>query len=545
MKESRGYSATATWSGSIFRATALAAALLILATFLFACQPVIAPASDEVNSEPWAPTALPAALPAEDAATSAPTQPMTAPLDLADLSLFAPAMIPAAVGDVAAVISATHPTRYLIDVTFDPETRSVVGQETVEYTNNGKDDLAYVYFRLFPNFPGYGQSGVAMLTVNGEVVTPRPELKGSALRVPLRPALRPQQTVTFQVDFAVDVPTELSGNYGSFAYVDDVLALAGFYPLIPVHDDKGWQMEIAPNYGDIIFSATSLYLVRFTLPTGWTVVASGSTLSVADNVDGTTTWTLASGPMRDFNIIASPLYVTSERRVGDVVVRSTYKAKDEAGGKRALEYAASALAYFNQAFGPYPFAELDVAATPNTAAGIEYPGLIVIADRLYGEVGGFFEWATVHETAHQWWYSLVGNDQVDEPWLDEALTQYSTFMYLEKAMGEVGAEAARQVAFENPYRQLKAAGRDQAVGQPVRAFSQDDYGSVVYSKGPLFFHALRQKMGDEKWLTFLQTYLQAHRYRIATPQSLLATAAEVCQCDVQPLYRQWITGTQR
>ena len=41
----------------------------------------------------------------------------------------------------------------------------------------------------------------------------------------------------------------------------------------------------------------------------------------------------------------------------------------------------------------------------------------------------WLEYVTVHETAHQWWYGVVGNDQIDEPWLDEALTEYSTILY--------------------------------------------------------------------------------------------------------------------
>jgi len=254
--------------------------------------------------------------------------------------------------------------------------------------------------------------------------------------------------------------------------------------------------------------------------------------------------------MRDCNLVASPRYLTSEAQVGPTVVRSFYQPEDEAGGKRALDYAVRALQYFNETFGTYPFTELDVAATPTTAGGIEYPGLIVITQRLYGEpalvpgtkVGGFFEWATVHETAHQWWYSLVGSDQVDEPWLDEALTQYATLMYVEATYGQAAAAAVRWIVFEQPYRRLVEEGRDQPVGQSVRAFNGDDYGLVVYAKGPLFFQALRDKMGDATFLAFLQAYFKAYRYRIATPEALLTVAEKTCRCNVQPVYEYWIRG---
>jgi len=444
--------------------------------------------------------------------------------------------------DVAWAVETLRPTRYVIDARFDPVARRVTGREMVRYVNNESVPLDAVYFRLFPNLPGFGHAEISSLTVDGVLMSPEVELGGSALRVLMMPPLVPGQVVTFELSFTVDVPAEPGPNYAALSYIDDVLALAGFYPSIPVYDDEGWNVEAPPSYGDVVYADVSFYLVRFTLPAGWKIAASGSALAVEDNRDGTATWTLVTGPMRDFNLVASPLYEVSEARVGSTTVRSFYKPEDEAGGRRALDYAAWALRYFSETFGAYPFAELDVAATPTSAGGIEYPGLIVIADHLYGLRGGFFEWAVVHETAHQWWYGLVGSDQVDEPWLDEALAQYATLMYMEAKYGRIAAAAAREAAFERPYRQLIKEGRDQPVGQPVSAFSEADYGPIVYAKGPLFFHEMRRAMGDDAFRAFLRVYLSRYRYRIATPEGLLAVAQETCHCDLTPIYAKWILG---
>ena len=43
----------------------------------------------------------------------------------------------------------------------------------------------------------------------------------------------------------------------------------------------------------------------------------------------------------------------------------------------------------------------------------------------------------VHETAHQWWYALIANDQALEPWVDEALCTYSEFLYYESVYAEL------------------------------------------------------------------------------------------------------------
>ena len=46
------------------------------------------------------------------------------------------------------------------------------------------------------------------------------------MRLSFSDALEPGQTVVIRMDFEVTVPQGLGGNYGTFAYVDEVLALA-------------------------------------------------------------------------------------------------------------------------------------------------------------------------------------------------------------------------------------------------------------------------------------------------------------------------------
>jgi aminopeptidase N len=252
--------------------------------------------------------------------------------------------------------------------------------------------------------------------------------------------------------------------------------------------------------------------------------------------------TFVTGPMRDFMLVASADYLTSTMVVEDTLVTSYYLPEDAEGGQQALGYAADALELFSELFGPYPYAEFDLVETPTTAGGIEYPGLVVIARQLYNQTTGFFEFATVHETAHQWWYGLVGNDQVDEPWLDEALAQYSTTLYYERLKGPDAADAIRELYFERQYARIVEEGRDQPVGKPVRAYASDDYGPIVYGKGPLFFQALRDQVGDQLFLEILRTYLKRYEYGIATPGGFLATAEQVSGRELGGLYTEWIVG---
>ena len=189
-----------------------------------------------------------------------------------------------------------------------------------------------------------------------------------------------------------------------------------------------------------------------------------------------------------------------------------------------------------------PYTELDVAATPTDAGGVEYPGLVVIADRMYdqvGERGSFFEIATVHEVAHQWWYNLVGDDQVREPWLDEALTQYATVLYYDDRYGADG-RAGVVKSFNDRWNRVKDT-NDLPIGLPVASYEGGAYGAIVYGKGPLFLLALREQIGAEVFAQFLRDFSAAYRWRTATAQDFLAAAETSCTCQLDELFDQWVS----
>ncbi len=459
------------------------------------------------------------------------------------------AMRPASVDDLTAIGPVSQ---YRIEITVDPEQSIINGQQVVRYVNTDSAPLEAVYFRLYPNSPGYGgEMTISNVRVADKETTVILEVAESALRVPLPSPLLPGEETRIELGFSVRVPQMAGEGYAQFIYDQDVMALANFFPLVPAYDQEncslfghcadGWNIEHSVPYGDAVFSDTALFEVLVTVPTGWIVVASGSTAGRQDGPDGWVIWHLVSGPMRDFGLVVSPRFEVVTQWVEDIEVNSYFLPGDAAGGRRVLRWIAESLDYFNQTFGPYPFAEFDAVATPTTAGGIEYPGLIVLPIRNYDQTGGYFQWATVHEVGHQWWYSLVGNDQQDEPWLDEAITQYSTALFYEF---REEWDAAVEEVFEARYQEVAGTENDDLISRPVAAYAESDYGTIVYAKGPLFFHALRQRVGDETFFALLQTYFNSYRYRIASGSDLLAVIDQMSGQDLSDLYQQWLAVEQ-
>jgi aminopeptidase N len=434
-------------------------------------------------------------------------------------------------------------TYYDISVTLDPRAARLSGTQVVRYTNREEDSLSELVFRLLPNTPSYGGAlSVTGVTVTGADVETRLDLGDSVLIVPLDTPLAPSEQIEIALAYEGTLPTDGTAGYAQYGFIDGVLALPSFYPYLPVYDDEGWNVELGPTYGDATFTDTSFYVLTVTLPADFVLAASGTVIDRTLQ-DGLAQVTIASGPVRDINLVASAAYKMVQEQVDDVTVTSYYTG-DDTGGKRALDYAVHALEIYQELIGPYPFAELDVVATPTKAGGIEYPGLIVVAESLYGEDGGFFEFATVHEVAHQWWYSLVGSDQLDEPWLDEALTQYTSLLYFERRYGAEAAQAILDGYFYGPYDWLQRVEEDMPAGLPVADYSADLYGPVVYGKGPLFFHELRTLVGEEAFIEILRVYFEGFRYGVAYPQDLMDVAEQVSGQDLDALYEEWIADKE-
>jgi aminopeptidase N len=174
---------------------------------------------------------------------------------------------------------------------------------------------------------------------------------------------------------------------------------------------------------------------------------------------------------------------------------------------------------------------------------MEFPGLNLIGTALYREQRGQLEDRVVHEIAHQWWYAQVGNDQVNTPWLDEGLAEYSMAFYYRQVYGEAHVNTTVNQRWLVPYQVAVDNKYDAVVNQPSAAFGWE-YEVIVYAKAALFFNALHRELGDETFRRVLQTYLSRYQWQIATPEDFLSVAEEVSGQNIDRLYNRWILSAQ-
>lgn len=441
-------------------------------------------------------------------------------------------------GDVAAL---GEIPRYRIAVRLDADALTLTGRQQVFYTNDEGSKLGEIYFRLYPNLPQFGGQMQVQRAAIGSQDTPFTyEAGNTALKLPLTPSLLPGEKLQIELDFTVQIPHADDDKPCLFGLSQGILSLPNFYPLLAVHETAGWHLDVAPEFSDAVFSEVALYEVSVTAPLDMVVVTSGTALDAQPNSDGTQTVYCAGGPLRDFGLIMSRQFQVAGTTAYGTRVNSYYLPSDASGGRGVLQHAAAALRAYNDAFGPYPFAEFDVVEAPLANKGMEYPGLILIGTDLYRQRAEAREFLVVHEVGHQWWYSLVGNDAVNHPWLDEGLAEYSVYVYNQMVHSQAAADELVEKRWLIPYQVAVGKGLDAVTDQPSLAFSEENYEYIVYAKGALFFHALHQAVGDQVYLAIMREYLRQYKYGISTPADFLHLAETVSRQDLGPIYQEWV-----
>lgn len=453
-------------------------------------------------------------------------------------------------------------TQYNISVRFNPEEKKAYCQQRTDYINNESEELNELYFHLYPNafryedkptFPpeeleraypnGFSPGEITFQNIYVDNQFADFIISGfsdNILKITLKNPLKPGEKIIIDMEYSVTLPNSL----GRFGYGENTYNFANWYPVVCVYDDEGWNLDPYYPIGDPFYSDIANYTVNITAPREYIIATTGEVIEEAEQGEEKS-WSINAMAVRDFAWIASDKFQISDKKVGDTTVYSYYYTSD--GGLEALDYAASSLEIFNRLFGEYPYPQLSVVQSDFFIGGMEYPNLIMIDRTLYGEENrDWLEVVTVHEVAHQWWYGLVGNDQIDEAWLDESLTEYSTILYYGQRYGkEEEQRKYEELITKGKYQlfQIYTVGQniDETIDRPIYKFDNWlVYDSLVYGKGTMMFNELRKEMGEDVFYKVLQEYFDSNQFKNASLEDLLAVCEKITKNQWDSFFDKWL-----
>ncbi len=303
--------------------------------------------------------------------------------------------------------------------------------------------------------------------------------------------------------------------------------LGNVLPLLSVYQDGEWRADAYSPVGDPFVSECANFHVTLHLPEGYVPACSAL---LQRGTDGA--WRGDLTAARDFCLCVSPDYVTVSGHAGETAVYS--HAKTEQGARRALQYAKKALETYAGLYGAYPYPAFTVCEATFPFSGMEYPGLCMIGTENYREdKADTLELTVAHETAHQWFYAMVGSDQALQPWQDEALCEYAMLRYVRARYGQGSYETLKYYRVDAPMRE-KLPGT-LTPGSPIDYFgSLEDYRTVVYGRGAALVLGLDELLpgGVDG---FLKAYAEEFAFRFATRADFEECLNRYAKMDLGPL----------
>lgn len=396
--------------------------------------------------------------------------------------------------------------------------------------------------KCFPNGVNYGKISFSEILVNGNSANYKWVGEDqNAIELKLDSELEPEASVKVQMKYNL----KLSNNTHRLGYFDGAINLGNFYPILAVYEKGEYQIEPYYSTGDPFYSKVANYNVEIVYPEEYQLSSSGYVLNQSQE-NGFKTEKIEALAIRDFALNLTKNANLLSQKVDDTEIRYVGYQGDE-NIEQCLNVAVEAFKFYNQKFGKYPYRTLNVVKTPFIHGGMEYPCMVTISDLYTDE----FDIAKVisHEIAHQWWYGVVGNNQVSEAWLDEALTEYSSVLFIaSKKEYNVSYEELISQAFSSYVLYADIIDTISGKIKPqmnlrVNEYTSEyEYSYMVYVKGVLMLDSISQLIGQDKVIESLSYYYKKYKFKVAKTDDLIACFINKSKRDVGGVFDSWLDG---
>ncbi|MFW9787105.1 MAG: M1 family metallopeptidase [Candidatus Thorarchaeota archaeon] len=401
---------------------------------------------------------------------------------------------------------------------------TILGNMTIDFFNSDSVAFSSIPFHLYLSGM-FAQERLGYIDIHSVTAfTPSPiplsydVFSATQLMwVHLNEDLQPNTSVVLKIVFESVLPTNSSdraGVSGSDIESSRMFEFASAYPIPCVYDEyDGWNTDPYLATGDPFYLDMAHYAFNLSIPNDMKIAATGELVGIDVGTTETTYRYIPSAPVREITFCASRYYIVESQLYNGVNV-SSYYLPESAGlwSSNGLDWGVRAMALYNDTFGPYPYTTLNMVEDSGFYYGMEYPCQVYLSHIIYDryELGYItpdtLDAVIAHEVAHQWWYQLVGNDEVDVGFLDEGLAVWSVYYYSEfYDLGWPGKEDDFYFV-----KMVYPAKINQSIYD-----NESTYYFTAYDKTPVVLERLRQIIGTDAFLDSIRLFFSRFSFRIA------------------------------
>jgi hypothetical protein len=471
---------------------------------------------------------------------------------------------------------------YKIEARLDTVCHELTADQRLRYWNNSPDTLSFVWFHLYPNafrdertrfareaegFHDYrfrlsreaerGLMEVSSANAGGQPCFLTPGDDPTTARLDLPSPLAPGDSVDIGMYFRVKIP----GFFSRLGHEGSHYEVSQWYPKIAVYDRKGWHPlgyhYLGEFYGDFGDFQVGLWLPRNMVvgATGVEVTDPNDTTAASDSLSYRL---FTATDVHDFAWCADPKYIETSEIHRGVALRVLALPKDSSRWGNVMQYAKDALDYYGKWYGRYPYPTLTVCGGYLAAGGgMEYPNMVIVSsgeDRLTRGL----EMVVVHEIGHQWFYGMLANNEMDQPWMDEGFNSFSEERYFEEKYGPEADYLAHPrlrrmfPGFTDRYLgymlyYLYAANRmEQPVATRASLVREPGlYAVTAYKKPAMLLWWLRDHLGGDGFDSLMRAYCSERSFRHVDWRDFLDLADSLTGRPVSGHLDPWINTAGR
>ncbi len=449
-------------------------------------------------------------------------------------------------------------TKYEIIAEYAPETATLAGTAKITFENCGDGEISTLKFQLYPNayrkdallkpvsktyqdvayYAGESYGEMVISSVNGAKSWEVLGEDENVLQVHLIESLFPEDKIVLDVGFLV----KLAKVEHRTGVAKNTVNLGHCFPMLCGIKNGGFYECAYYDVGDPFFSECADFKMTLTLPKEYTPVSTGQIVSERA-LERKTQYVLSATAVRDFAVVLSTRFKKTETNVDGTEI-SYYYYQDE-HPTETLSTATQAFAYYEKTFGDYPYPQFTLAQTGLCVDAVEYPCLSLLSDRLETDKKPL---VIARETARQWWYAVVGNNQLEHAWQGDGLAEYSAVCFMEEYEKYGFSREQLVTDAHKEYRSYydvygSVLGRtDTSMTRHLKNYKGEyEYECLTKKKGLVMFDMLRKSVGDKKFFAGLKKYYKNAQFTVATPETLIG-AFEKTGLDVRGFFDSFLNG---
>ncbi|RYU94461.1 M1 family metallopeptidase [Emticicia agri] len=469
---------------------------------------------------------------------------------------------------------------YTIQASIDPTTQTITGTEKILVHNNSKEDLKNLVLRLDHNIfrpevprgfstPAEATEGmvVTSIKVAGAEIEQKTirGLNRTIATVPLKDFIKAGTKAEVEIAWHTKLPGGPNGvgHRMTQRFDDKLFQPTQWFPRLAKYDDlRGW--ETSPYLGPSEFyNNFGRFDVRITVPGGWLVSGTGVlqnpeqvlnettrkrlttvlnsndevTIVSAEEAGNATvagdklTYHFVADKVNDFAWATAGKFIWKATRAtipgkGAIPIYMFYLPERARFFEKAGAITRHALEFYSALWTPYPFPQLTLQDGPS--AGMEYPMVI-----------NSNQGAADHETGHQWWPMVVGNNETRYGWMDEGFNQYMNILSAADSKGipykldGLGQSYGKQSGDEDEAPMMWSA-NDAASG----------YRFQTYGKTPLMLSMLGGIVGDEAVMKAMKEYAKVWSFKHPSPWDYMYFMNNALGQNLDWFWYYWLFTTE-